>query len=116
MKMRHRVIIGSLVLSLAMLSLISCTSYGYFLVTYNETTAKIREHEILGTVHVEVHATAEMWKEDKGIRALLLDAARDQYGASVDDVVNVATSQSAGWAPGYIFVQGDAIAYTGGGS
>ena len=105
-----------LMLAAAMV-LASCTTYGYSLVTYNETTASIREHEVLGNVMMEIHPTGEMWKEDKGIRALLLEEARSLYGDDVDDVVNVATSQgtsSGTYVYGYILIQGDAIRYTGG--
>ena len=117
MKDRRIVSIVALVL-LTAVALASCSSYGYRLVTYNETTAKLRDHEIVGTVIIDIRATGQMYNEEKGVRALLLDEARAQYGDDIDDVVNVATSQTNvpagyGGSEAYIIIQGDAIRYRG---
>lgn len=115
-KLRRTGVIIALV-SLMFAALSSCTTYGYSMVTYNETTAKQRDHEILGSITIAIKPTAELFKEEKGVRAKLLEEARLQYGDDIDDVVNVSTSQSyvpqAGFSASYyyFFIRGDVIRY-----
>lgn len=114
-KLRRIGVIVTLV-SLMLTALSSCTTYGYSMVTYNETTAKQRDHDIIGSITIPIKPTAELFKEEKGIRAKLLEEARLQYGDDIDDVVNVSTSQSytpAGYSGSYyyFFIRGDVIKY-----
>ena len=92
----------------------SCSTYAYTLVTHNETTARLRAHEILGSITIEVKPDSGMYENEKGFRAILLEKARDQYGDEVDDVVNIAVSQTetTGFsAMRYLIIQADAIRY-----
>jgi len=110
--LRYFSVFASLLLLAALFT--SCTSYGYNLVTYNETTAKLRDHDILGSVLLEVKATSRMFKEEKGVRAILLMKARSLYGDEVDDVVNIAVSQTwqyRSYIVSSFIVKGDAIVY-----
>ncbi len=102
-------ILVSLLLSAALFS--SCVTYGYTLVTHNETTAKLRDHDILGSVLLEVKATSKLFKEERGVRALLLMKARSLYGDDVDDVVNIAVSQTSEWQSRSFIIKADAIRY-----
>jgi len=103
---------GLVMLLLAVGTLASCATYGYTLITHNETTARLRDHEIVGSVTLEVKPTKEMFEEEKGVRAILLEKARMDYGNEVDDVVNISVSQTYAWQNRYFIAQGDAIVYT----
>ena len=107
--LRYLPMLASLLLLVTLLT--SCVTYGYTLVTYNETTAKLRDHDILGSVLLEVTATNKLFKEERGVRALLLMKARSRYGDDVDDVVNIAVSQTSEWQSRSFIVKGDAIKY-----
>ena len=94
----------------------SCSSfYSYDLVTYNETTAKVRGHEVLGSIELVVKAEASLFDDDSGFRKMLIDKAKEEYGNDVDDVVNIATSQtvvqSSQTTESFLLVSGDAIKY-----
>jgi|GEM_PF-3576679 len=102
----------AVLLVLTAVVLASCSTYGYTLITHNETTARQRDHEIVGSVTLEVQPTKEMFEEEKGVRAILLEKARMQFGDEVDDVVNVSVSQTYAWQSRYFIAQGDAIVYT----
>lgn len=107
--LRYLSVLASLLLLAALLT--SCVTYGYTLVTHNETTAKLRDHDILGSVLLDVSATSKMFNEERGVRALLLMKARSLYGEDIDDVVNIAVSQTSDWQSRHFIVKGDAIRY-----
>ncbi len=102
---------GLILFAVAVLS--SCATYGFKLVSYNETTAKVRNHEILGPITVKIEAQS-MYKEEMGLRAFLIEKAKEKYGNDVDDVVNMNISHaivSTSYSNLLIFY-GDAIKYT----
>lgn len=116
----NRKLRGIWIIALAFITataVVSCTSYGYTLVAYNETTAKQRDHEFVGTIVVEIKPTAELFKDGKGVRAEIMEEARAQYGDDIDDVINVSSSQTYTPAGGamstyYFIIRGDVVRYT----